>query len=108
MVMKYNFLGNSCIKVSQLCLETMTFGSGYGRIGSVSRDDANQIVKYAIEQGINFFDTGDIYSVGDSERTLGNSVKAAAVRRDAVIVAKRKSKNSTRPADSNFLIRNGC
>ncbi|MFI5449950.1 MAG: aldo/keto reductase [Candidatus Bathyarchaeia archaeon] len=85
--MKYNFLGNSGVKVSQLCLGTMTFGSGYGRIGSVSQDDANQMVKYAIAQGINFFDTADIYSVGDSEKTLGNALKAVGVRRDSVIVA---------------------
>ena len=85
--MKYNFLGNSGVKVSQLCLGTMTFGSGYGRIGTVSQEDANQMVKYAIAQGINFFDTADIYSVGDSEKTLGNALKAAGARRDSVIVA---------------------
>jgi aryl-alcohol dehydrogenase-like predicted oxidoreductase len=85
--MKYNFLGNSGVKVSQLCLGTMTFGSGFGRVGSVSQDDASQMVKYAIAQGINFFDTADIYSVGDSEKTLGNALKAAGVRRDSVIVA---------------------
>ena len=85
--MKYNFLGNSGVKVSQLCLGTMTFGSGFGRVGSVSQEDANQMVKYAIAEGINFFDTADIYSVGDSEKTLGNALKAAGVRRDSVIVA---------------------
>jgi len=85
--MKYNFLGNSGVKVSQLCLGTMTFGSGFGRVGSVSQDDADQMVKYAIAQGINFFDTADIYSIGDSEKTLGNALKAAGVRRDSVIVA---------------------
>ena len=88
--MKYNFLGNSGVKVSQLCLGTMTFGSGLGRfarIGSVPQDDANEMVKYAIAQGINFFDTADIYSVGDSEKTLGNALRALGVKRDSVIVA---------------------
>jgi len=85
--MKYNFLGNSGVKVSQLCLGTMTFGSGFGRVGSVSQDDANELVKYAIAQGINFFDTADIYSVGDSEKTLGNALRAVGVKRDSVIIA---------------------
>jgi aryl-alcohol dehydrogenase-like predicted oxidoreductase len=85
--MKYNFLGNSGVKVSQLCLGTMTFGSGFGRVGSVSQDDANELVKYAIAQGINFFDTADIYSVGDSEKTLGNALRAVGAKRDSVIIA---------------------
>jgi aryl-alcohol dehydrogenase-like predicted oxidoreductase len=84
--MKYNFLGDSGVRVSQLCLGTMTFGSGFGRVGSVLQEDANHMVKYAIAQGINFFDTADIYSVGDSERTLGNALTAAGVKRDSVIV----------------------
>ena len=87
--MKCNSLGNSGVKVSELCLGTMTFGSGFARVGSVSQTDANEMVKYAISQGINFFDTADIYSAGDSEKTLGNALKAAGAGRDSLIIAKR-------------------
>jgi aryl-alcohol dehydrogenase-like predicted oxidoreductase len=86
-VVKYNSLGNSGVKVSQLCLGTMTFGSGLGPIGSVSQDEANEMVDYAIQHGINLFDTADIYSMGDSEKTLGSALKAAGVKRDSVIIA---------------------
>jgi aryl-alcohol dehydrogenase-like predicted oxidoreductase len=85
--MKYNNLGNSGLKVSQLCLGAMTFGSGFRNVGSVSQQDANEMVKYAIENGINFFDTADVYSWGDSEKVLGNAIKAANVARENIIIA---------------------
>jgi aryl-alcohol dehydrogenase-like predicted oxidoreductase len=87
MIMNYKNLGNSGIMVSELCLGTMTFGKGSWNIGSVSQEDANELVQYAIDHGINFFDTADIYSSGESEKVLGNAIKAAGVNRDSVIIA---------------------
>ncbi len=85
--MQYTQLGNSGLRVSRLCLGTMTFGSGFRNVGSTSQSDANEIVKYAYESGINFFDTADIYSQGDSETVLGKAIKANNIPRDRIIVA---------------------
>jgi len=84
--MKMNFLGNSGIKVSELCFGAMTFGGrGYWRtIGEVEQNDANDIVAMAIEGGINFFDTADVYSEGLSEQILG---KALGPKRKEIILA---------------------
>jgi aryl-alcohol dehydrogenase-like predicted oxidoreductase len=84
--MKMNFLGNSGIKVSELCFGAMTFGGrGYWRtIGEVEQHDANDLVAMAIEGGINFFDTADVYSEGLSEEILG---KALGPKRKEIILA---------------------
>lgn len=84
--MKMNFLGNSGIKVSELCFGAMTFGGrGYWRnIGEVEQHDANDIVAMAIDGGINFFDTADVYSEGLSEEILG---KALGPKRKEIILA---------------------
>ncbi len=84
--MKMNFLGNSGIKVSELCFGAMTFGGrGYWRvIGEVEQNDANDIAAMAIDGGINFFDTADVYSEGLSEEILG---KALGPKRKGIILA---------------------
>jgi aryl-alcohol dehydrogenase-like predicted oxidoreductase len=84
--MNYRVLGNSGIKVSELCFGTMTFG-GQGfwqNIGKVDQQLANKIVGTAIDGGINFFDTADVYSMGASEEILG---KALAEKRKDIILA---------------------
>lgn len=84
--MKMRFLGNTGIKVSPLCFGTMTFG-GEGQwenIGKINQELADEMVGLAIESGINFFDTADIYSEGRSEEMLG---KALGEKRKEVIVA---------------------
>jgi len=86
-IMKYVLLGNSGLKVSQLCFGTMTFGSGFMSVGSTSQEDANKMVKYAYDKGINFFDTADVYSRGDSEKVLGKALKELNVDRKSYIVA---------------------
>lgn len=86
-VMKYVNLGSSGVKVSQLCLGTMTFGKGFFSVGSTSQEDANAIVQRALAAGINFFDTANVYSTGDSEIVLGKALKAAGVPRGNVIIA---------------------
>ncbi|RCK77738.1 MAG: Oxidoreductase [Ignavibacteriae bacterium] len=84
--MQYRFLGNSGIKVSEICFGTMTFGgTGYWKnIGATNQTDANELVELAIENGINFFDTADIYSNGLAEEILG---KALGTKRQNVIIA---------------------
>ena len=71
--MKYKQLGNTGLLVSQLCLGTMTFGDGdgvYEHIGAVDQGAADALVRASIDAGVNFFDTADIYSLGQSEERL--------------------------------------
>ena len=88
--MKYKPLGHTGLLVSQLCLGTMTFGGGQGayqHIGNVGRAEADEFVRAGIEAGINFFDTADVYSRGESETILGQSLTNLAVARHEVVVA---------------------
>jgi len=88
--MEYKPLGNTGLLVSRLCLGTMTFGSGRGLfkvIGAVGQSEADGLVKAAIDGGINFFDTADVYSEGFSEKTLGQSFRNLNVPRKDVVVA---------------------
>jgi aryl-alcohol dehydrogenase-like predicted oxidoreductase len=85
--MRYRRLGNTGLKVSELCLGTMTFGERFFNIAEVKEEGVNQMVARALEAGINFFDTADVYSYGESEELLGRAVSAAGVRRDAVVIA---------------------
>ncbi len=88
--MQYKRLGNTGLKVSTLCLGTMTFGDGLGvykAIGAVDQPTADGLVKLALESGINFFDTADVYSFGKSESTLGQALKNLNVRREDVVLA---------------------
>ena len=88
--MEYKTLGNTGLLVSRLCLGTMTFGRGQGiykAIGAVDQKGANALVKAAIDGGINFFDTADVYSAGESEETLGQSFKNLNIARKDVVLA---------------------
>jgi aryl-alcohol dehydrogenase-like predicted oxidoreductase len=88
--MEYKTLGNTGLLVSRLCLGTMTFGRGQGiykAIGAVDQEGADTLVKAAIDGGINFFDTADVYSVGESEETLGQSFKNLNIARKDVVLA---------------------
>jgi aryl-alcohol dehydrogenase-like predicted oxidoreductase len=83
---KMRFLGNTGLKVSELCLGTVTFG-GRGEFkiwGELGQKEANTLVNMSIEAGINFFDTADGYSNGKSEEILG---KALGNRRKDIILA---------------------
>jgi aryl-alcohol dehydrogenase-like predicted oxidoreductase len=84
--MKMRFLGNTGIKVSEICFGAMTFGgrSFWKIIGEVGQKEATDIVNTAIEGGINFFDTADVYSEGMSEEILG---KALGTNRKNIILA---------------------
>ena len=88
--MKYRPLGRTGQFVSELCLGTMTFhgGAGFWRnIGAVEQQDATALVARALEAGVNFIDTADVYSEGQSEVMLGQALRDLSVKRDDVIVA---------------------
>ncbi|MFN2578010.1 MAG: aldo/keto reductase [Pyrinomonadaceae bacterium] len=85
--MNYRLLGNTGVKVSELCLGTMTFGEKFFNIAEVQQKGADEMVARSLEAGINFFDTADVYSYGQSETILGRALKNAGVERDKVIVA---------------------
>lgn len=88
--MKYKPLGHTGLLVSRLCLGTMTFSDGagvYKHIGDVGQAGADELVRASFDAGINFFDTADIYSHGQSERTLGQSFKNLDLARKDVVLA---------------------
>jgi len=88
--MEYKTLGNTGLLVSTLCLGTMTFHGGEGfwsKIGTVDQPGADELIKTSIEAGINFFDTADVYSEGESEKTLGQSLKNLNIARKDVVIA---------------------
>ena len=88
--MKYATLGNTGLQVSKLCFGTMTFGDGRGMfkaIGAVGQGAADELVKTSIESGINFFDTADVYTEGESEKILGQSLKNLKIARQHVVIA---------------------
>ena len=79
--MRIRQLGPSGLFVSELCLGTMTFGGSegmWGQIGQLRQDEADALVKTAIDAGVNFIDTANIYAGGESERILGRSLKNSA------------------------------
>jgi aryl-alcohol dehydrogenase-like predicted oxidoreductase len=85
--MKYRQLGRSGLRVSELCMGAMTFGSRFFNIATVDQALANQMVARCLEAGINFFDTADVYSFGESEETLAAALKASGVPRESLVVA---------------------
>ena len=88
--MRYNQLGNTGLVVSELCLGTMTFGQSPGRFAAVAGLDggaAKGLVKQALDAGINFIDTANVYSGGESEVLTGRALRELGVARGDVIVA---------------------
>jgi aryl-alcohol dehydrogenase-like predicted oxidoreductase len=88
--MKYKILGNTGLFVSELCLGTMTFGGGKGMwsaIGQLDQDAVNGLVKRAVEAGINFIDTANVYSEGLSEQLTGKSIRDLGLKRDDLVIA---------------------
>ena len=83
--MKYVRLGSTGTQVSRLCLGCMSFGGMAD--WTLGYDDSLAIVRKAVESGINFFDTADVYSRGQSEEILGRALKDLNVRRDEAVVA---------------------
>lgn len=103
--MKYNLLGNTGLKVSELCMGTMTFG-GKGRfqvIGNLAQGPVDELMKRAIDGGINFIDTANVYSEGMSEELTGQSIRNLGLHRDDLILAtKVRGKMGDQPNDSGL------
>ena len=88
--MRYNILGRTGLFVSELCLGTMTFGGGsgiYSSMGGLQQKDADGLVRTAIDAGINFIDTSDVYSKGLSEQITGQALRNLGIAREDVVVA---------------------
>jgi aryl-alcohol dehydrogenase-like predicted oxidoreductase len=85
--MKYNRLGTSGLFVSELSFGTMTFGESYPALGGLTQQDASELVAKAFEVGVNLFDTADVYSLGDSERFLGEALRSLGVPRESYLIA---------------------
>ncbi len=88
--MRYRLLGQTGLYVSELCLGTMTYGGAKGiweTIGNLQQDAVNEQVKWAVEAGINFIDTANVYSTGKSELLLGQSLRTLGLKREELILA---------------------
>src|ERR1700733_7843333 len=89
-IMEYATLGNTGLLVSKLCFGTMTFGDGRGlfkAISGVGQAGADELIRTSIDGGINFFDTADNYTEGESEKILGQSLKNLNIARKDVVIA---------------------
>ena len=89
--MKYNQLGRTGLFVSEICLGTMTFGGSeegiWKTIGALQQSEVDGIVGRALGAGVNFFDTADVYSYGESEKLLGQAFKNLGTARKDVVIA---------------------
>ena len=109
--MEYRYLGNSGLKISEICLGVMTFGGDTvkNELATVAQKEADLITSKALDLGINFFDTADVYSGGISESVLGKAL--ANKRKEAVIATKVRFAMSNKPNDtglSRFHIIKSC
>jgi len=109
--MRYRYLGNSGLKVSEICLGVMTFGSDTvkNELATVGQKDADLITASALDLGINFFDTADVYFAGISESALGKALGNR--RKDAIVATKVRFAMSNKPNDnglSRFHIIKSC
>ena len=88
--MRYNQFGRTGLFVSEICLGTMTFGGVgdvWSRIGALQQGDVDGIVRAALDAGVNFIDTADVYSFGLSEQLLGQALRNLGIRRSSVVIA---------------------
>lgn len=89
--MKYNYIGNTGLRVSELCFGTMTFGGQdagvWSQIGDLQQTEVNAMIEEVIASGINFIDTANVYSFGQSEQLLGQALKDLKISRDKVVIA---------------------
>ena len=96
--MRYATLGRTGIFVSELCFGSMTFGGTSGmweKIGTTAQEEADRLVGLALDAGINFFDTADVYAEGESERILGRALGAR--RNDVVLASKVRARTGPGP-----------
>ncbi|MFC5404864.1 aldo/keto reductase [Cohnella soli] len=95
--MKYNLLGNTGVLVSEIGLGTMTFGKSdnWGAFGGLDEKEAGVLVDQALDAGVNFFDTANVYAEGNSEKILGKTLKGK--RHQAIIATKVRSRMGPGP-----------
>jgi aryl-alcohol dehydrogenase-like predicted oxidoreductase len=88
--MRYNQLGRTGLLVSEICLGAMTFGDGasaFQNIGALGQTDAEALIAAALDAGVNFIDTADIYAYGRSEGILGQALHNLKIPREKVVIA---------------------
>lgn len=85
--MHYVNLGSTGVKVSRICLGAMTYGAKKWREWVLEEEEGRPFIKQALELGINFFDTADMYSLGRSEEILGRALKDFGPSRDRIVIA---------------------
>jgi aryl-alcohol dehydrogenase-like predicted oxidoreductase len=88
--MKYHTLGRTGLLVSEICLGTMTFAAGEGMwkpISGVEQDLADKILKDSFDAGVNFVDTADVYTNGESEKTLAKAISNVGIARKDIVIA---------------------
>ncbi|RXG18540.1 aldo/keto reductase family protein [Leeuwenhoekiella aestuarii] len=105
--MKFNYVGDTGLMVSELCFGTMTFGGEdagmWSKIASVDQKGVNEMLKAVLDSGINFIDTANVYSFGQSEQLLGQGLKDLGTKRDDVVIAtKVLGPMSEKPNDVGF------
>jgi 1-deoxyxylulose-5-phosphate synthase len=83
----YVNLGKTGLKVSRICLGTMTYGSKQWREWVLEEEESRPFIRKALDLGINFFDTADMYSMGASEEILGRALKDFGLSRDKIVIA---------------------
>jgi aryl-alcohol dehydrogenase (NADP+) len=112
--MQYARLGKTGLKVSRLCLGMMTYGTKSWRDWALTEDESKPFVARALDAGINFFDTADVYSNGVSEEILGRALRDLGVDREDVVIATKcrfgthESKGSNRAGLSRKHILAAC
>src|SRR5438445_1330151 len=85
--MEYTNLGSTGVKVSRICLGCMTYGTKKWRQWVLEEEESRLFIKQALDAGINFFDTADMYSLGASEQVLGRALKDFGPSRDKLVIA---------------------
>ena len=85
--MEYRRLGNTGLIVSAVALGTMQFGKGMN-MGGLDQAETTAMIRFAIERGINFIDTADVYSGGESETLIGNALQELGNRDELVLATK--------------------
>ncbi|MDB5961215.1 MAG: aldo/keto reductase [Massilia sp.] len=88
--MRHHPLGKTGLFVSELCLGTMTFGGSdgmWGKIGQLQQGEAEALIGHAVDNGINFIDTADVYAGGASETIVGQALKNLGIAREEVVIA---------------------
>ena len=91
------FLGGTGVRVSVLCLGTMTFGKNQWQMGNMTLPEVKEAIKLCLDAGVNFIDTADVYSYGESEDLLGQAIQG--IRKDLIIATKVRMRMSDKPND---------